>query len=42
MHYGPPPGFCFDVICADSPIIDDPNTKYYNIEKKANEFVEYF
>lgn len=24
-NYGPPPGFCFDQFCTDSPINDNPN-----------------
>ena len=23
-HYSPPPGFCFDDVCRDDPIMDDP------------------
>jgi lysosomal alpha-mannosidase len=23
-HYSPPPGFCFDAKCEDTPIKDDP------------------
>jgi len=23
-HYSPPPGFCFDDVCRDEPIKDDP------------------
>lgn len=33
--YSPPPGFCFDVLCADEPMIDDPDSPDYNIDKKV-------
>ena len=23
-NYGPPPGFCWDLLCNDEPIMDDP------------------
>lgn len=34
--YSPPPGFCFDVLCADDPIIDDKRSPDYNIVTKAS------
>lgn len=33
--YSPPPGFCFDVLCADEPMIDDPDSPDYNIDKRV-------
>lgn len=33
--YSPPPGFCFDVLCSDDPIIDDPDSPDYNIDTKV-------
>ncbi|KAJ1527978.1 hypothetical protein ONE63_007908 [Megalurothrips usitatus] len=39
--YSPPPGFCFDVLCADEPIIDDKHSPDYNLEAKAQDFVYY-
>ena len=27
--YGPPDGFCFDEMCGDEPIMDDPRLKVY-------------
>jgi lysosomal alpha-mannosidase len=33
--YSPPPGFCFDVLCADEPMIDDPDSPDYNIDRKV-------
>nr|XP_049695653.1 lysosomal alpha-mannosidase isoform X2 [Helicoverpa armigera]XP_049695654.1 lysosomal alpha-mannosidase isoform X3 [Helicoverpa armigera]XP_049695656.1 lysosomal alpha-mannosidase isoform X5 [Helicoverpa armigera]XP_049695657.1 lysosomal alpha-mannosidase isoform X2 [Helicoverpa armigera] len=38
--YSPPAGFCFDVLCADEPIIDDPDSPMYNVESKINTFLE--
>ncbi|CAL1684554.1 unnamed protein product [Lasius platythorax] len=39
--YSPPPGFCFDVLCADDPMIDDPDSPDYNIDKKIDDFLRY-
>ncbi|GAB1602915.1 lysosomal alpha-mannosidase-like [Argonauta hians] len=36
--YNPPPGFCFDILCADDPIMDDPRLKEKNLNKKLLEF----
>ena len=30
--YGPPPGFCFDARCRETPIKDDPTLKDYNLD----------
>ncbi|KAJ8706808.1 hypothetical protein PYW07_012886 [Mythimna separata] len=38
--YSPPPGFCFDVLCSDEPIIDDPSSPLYNVENKIATFLE--
>ncbi|KAH9635897.1 hypothetical protein HF086_002457 [Spodoptera exigua] len=38
--YSPPPGFCFDVLCADEPIIDDPSSPMYNVELKIMNFLD--
>jgi hypothetical protein len=32
-NYSPPPGFCFDVLCDDEPIIDDKHSPDYNVDK---------
>ncbi|XP_026724554.1 lysosomal alpha-mannosidase-like isoform X2 [Trichoplusia ni] len=37
--YSPPPGFCFDVLCADEPIIDDPDSPMYNVVDKVQSFL---
>ncbi|XP_012222573.1 lysosomal alpha-mannosidase isoform X2 [Linepithema humile] len=39
--YSPPPGFCFDVLCADEPMIDDPDSPDYNIDKRIDDFLLY-
>ncbi|XP_012143157.2 lysosomal alpha-mannosidase II isoform X2 [Megachile rotundata] len=39
--YSPPPGFCFDVLCSDDPIIDDPNSPDYNVKEKVEKIVAY-
>ena len=41
-HYSSPPGFCFDIKCADEPIMDDPNLQGYNLDIKSDIFAEYF
>ncbi|XP_011300932.1 lysosomal alpha-mannosidase isoform X1 [Fopius arisanus] len=39
--YGPPPGFCFDILCQDDPLIDDPESPDYNIKSKLKVFYDY-
>ena len=41
-HYSPPPGFCFDDVCRDEPIMDDPTLERYNLVERSEKFVEYF
>ncbi|XP_061727333.1 lysosomal alpha-mannosidase-like isoform X2 [Cydia pomonella] len=38
--YSPPPGFCFDVLCDDEPIIDDVSSPMYNVDSKVATFLE--
>ncbi|XP_053622765.1 lysosomal alpha-mannosidase-like isoform X3 [Plodia interpunctella] len=38
--YSPPPGFCFDVLCNDEPIIDDVNSPIYNVDRRVNHFLQ--
>lgn len=33
--YSPPPGFCFDVLCTDEPMIDDPDSPDHNIDRRV-------
>ncbi|KAJ6646687.1 Lysosomal alpha-mannosidase [Pseudolycoriella hygida] len=40
-EYANPPGFCFDILCEDEPMIDDLNSTDYNMDKKATEFANY-
>lgn len=37
--YSPPPGFCFDILCQDDPIIEDKSSPEYNVEKKVISFL---
>lgn len=39
--YQPPPGFCFDILCADEPMIDDPESPDYNVDRRVDEFFTY-
>ncbi|XP_051165376.1 lysosomal alpha-mannosidase [Leptopilina boulardi] len=39
--YSPPPGFCFDILCSDAPLIDDPESPDYNIESRVNQFLSF-
>ncbi|KHJ99633.1 glycosyl hydrolase family 38 protein, partial [Oesophagostomum dentatum] len=38
-NYGPPEGFCWDALCGDDPIMDDPDLEGYNVDQKINTFV---
>ncbi|KAL3069075.1 hypothetical protein niasHT_034305 [Heterodera trifolii] len=38
--YSAPKGFCFDVLCDDDPMIDDPKLEGFNVEQKVNAFLE--
>lgn len=37
-QYQPPPGFCFDILCADEPIIDAKHSPDNNINKRVSFF----
>lgn len=39
--YSPPPGFCFDILCQDDPIIDDKRSPDYNVPKRVKQFLDY-
>ncbi|XP_066593863.1 lysosomal alpha-mannosidase isoform X1 [Prorops nasuta] len=39
--YSPPPGFCFDVLCSDDPVIDDPESPDYNVDQRLGSFLTY-
>uniref|UniRef100_A0A182QYP4 Alpha-mannosidase n=1 Tax=Anopheles farauti TaxID=69004 RepID=A0A182QYP4_9DIPT len=38
--YAPPPGFCFDVLCNDDPIIDGPYSSDNNVKEKIDLFLD--
>ncbi|XP_063885164.1 lysosomal alpha-mannosidase-like isoform X4 [Scylla paramamosain] len=38
--YSPPVGFCFDILCSDEPIMDDPRLHDYNVDKKVESFLK--
>ncbi|KAL4702843.1 hypothetical protein ACJJTC_009308 [Scirpophaga incertulas] len=40
-RYSPPPGFCFDILCSDEPIVDDPSSPDYNVDRRVSDFIEY-
>ncbi|XP_039626448.1 lysosomal alpha-mannosidase [Polypterus senegalus] len=37
--YNPPPGFCWDQSCADTPIQDDVNLEDYNVDSIVSNFI---
>ncbi|KAI8433445.1 hypothetical protein MSG28_015480 [Choristoneura fumiferana] len=37
--YNAPDGFCFDFLCSEEPIVDDPDNRVYNAEKRVNDFI---
>lgn len=39
-HYSAPPGFCFDLLCQDDPIIDE-NIVDNNVKDKVDKFIEF-
>ncbi|VDD91932.1 unnamed protein product [Enterobius vermicularis] len=39
--YGPPPGFCFDTMCKDEPIMDYKDMDGYNVDDKVDLFISY-
>lgn len=38
-HYSAPPGFCWDLLCNDDPIIDDPDSFDYNMPEKVRTYL---
>ena len=34
-HYSNPSGFCFDIMCVDEPVIDNPKLQGYNVHEKV-------
>ncbi|XP_058452839.1 lysosomal alpha-mannosidase-like isoform X1 [Malaya genurostris] len=39
--YQPPPGFCFDILCSDEPIMDGPYSAENNVNSKVEKFLYY-
>ena len=39
--YSPPPGYCWDILCPDMPIVDDDESHAYNVDERVNGFVSY-
>ena len=40
-HYSNPAGFCWDILCTDEPINDDPELDEWNVEQKMEQFENY-
>uniref|UniRef100_A0A182U141 alpha-mannosidase n=1 Tax=Anopheles melas TaxID=34690 RepID=A0A182U141_9DIPT len=38
-HYSAPPGYCFDVLCNDDPMIDDQQSTDYNVKARIDTFI---
>uniref|UniRef100_A0A499FTU7 Alpha-mannosidase n=1 Tax=Anopheles arabiensis TaxID=7173 RepID=A0A499FTU7_ANOAR len=38
-HYSAPPGYCFDVLCNDDPMIDDQESTDYNVKARIDTFI---
>lgn len=39
-RYMPPTGFCFDILCTDEPIMDDPRLHDYNVDERVDAFLK--
>ena len=40
-YYSPPPGFCWDMLCNDEPMMDNPELHDYNVESRVQGFLDY-
>ena len=40
-YYSPPPGLCWDLLCNDEPIMDNYLLHDYNLDKRAQDFINY-
>lgn len=40
-HYSAPSGFCFDILCNDEPINDNPDSMGYNVAEKVDDFINF-
>ena len=41
-QYQPPSGFCFDILCDQTPVMYDKRLEGYNLPERAREFADYF
>ncbi|XP_048480276.1 lysosomal alpha-mannosidase [Plutella xylostella] len=39
--YSPPPGFCFDVLCGDEPVVDDVASPAHNVDRRVSALLQY-
>ncbi|XP_053696668.1 lysosomal alpha-mannosidase-like [Sabethes cyaneus] len=39
--YQAPPGFCYDVLCSDEPILDGPDSAENNVEERIDVFLDW-
>ncbi|KAG7306829.1 hypothetical protein JYU34_008275 [Plutella xylostella] len=39
--YSPPPGFCFDVLCGDEPVVDDVASPAHNVHRRVSALLQY-
>ena len=39
--YGPPPDFCWDLLCNDEPLVDDPESHSFNLDRRLSQLVKY-
>jgi lysosomal alpha-mannosidase len=39
--YFPPPNFCWDLLCSDEPMMDNPLLHDNNAERRVKEFLDY-
>ncbi|XP_013367688.1 PREDICTED: lysosomal alpha-mannosidase isoform X1 [Chinchilla lanigera] len=39
-NYNPPEGFCWDMLCADRPVVDDPHSPEYNAKELVSNFLQ--
>lgn len=40
-NYSPPDGFCWDLLCNDAPLMDNPALEDYNMDERAQSFIDY-
>lgn len=40
-YYSPPPNFCWDLLCNDEPMRSNPMLHDYNVDARADDFINY-